>query len=419
MHLSFIFNAIITNDAAVLGLLMALLGFVFYTTSSTHPFWIKFYKAVPALLLCYFIPSIFNSLGIIDGEKSQLYPVVSRYVLPASLVLFTISIDYAGIKKLGGKAIIVFLAGSVGVVLGGPIAVLLFSWLAPDVVGGVGPEAVWRGLTCIAGSWIGGSANQAAMKEVFNVDEKLFSSMIAVDVIWANVWMAFMLYGAGISGRIDKYLKADASAIEELKGKMENFQKSVMRIPTTQDLIKIFAVGFGVMGLSHFLADNIAPWIEHNAPYLEQFSLTSTFFWVIVLATTMGMLLALTPVRNLEAAGASKIGTVLLYVLVVTVGMKMNILAVKENPSLFLLGGVWIMIHAGFSILAAKLIKAPFFFVAVGSQANVGGAASASIVASAFSPALAPVGVLLAVLGYALGTYGAYLCGLLMQAASP
>ena len=104
MHLSFIFNAIITNDAAVLGLLMALLGFIFYTTSSTHPFWVKFYKAVPALLLCYFVPSIFNSLGIIDGEKSQLYPVISRYILPASLVLFTISIDYAGIKKLGGKA---------------------------------------------------------------------------------------------------------------------------------------------------------------------------------------------------------------------------------------------------------------------------------------------------------------------------
>lgn len=412
-------NALITNDAVVLGLLMALLGFIFYSTSSSSPFWVKFYKAVPALLLCYFIPSIFNSLGIIDGEKSQLYPVISRYVLPASLVLFTISLDYAGIKKLGGKAIIVFLAGSVGVVLGGPIAVLFFSWVAPDVVGGVGPEAVWRGLTCIAGSWIGGSANQAAMKEVFQVDEKLFSSMIAVDVICANLWMAVLLYGAGISTKLDKYLKADASAIEELKGKMENFQKNTIRIPSASDLMRICGVGFGVMGLSHLLADNIAPWIETNAPYLEQFSLTSTFFWVVVLATTFGMLLALTPVRNLEAVGASKVGTILLYVLVASVGMKMNILAVKDNPGLFLLGAFWMLIHAGFTLLAAKLIRAPFFFVAVGSQANVGGAASASIVASAFSPALAPVGVLLAVLGYALGTYGAYLCGMLMQAVAP
>jgi uncharacterized membrane protein len=307
----------------------------------------------------------------------------------------------------------------VGVVLGGPIAVLFFSWVAPDVVGGVGTEAVWRGLTCIAGSWIGGSANQAAMKEVFNVDEKLFSSMIAVDVICANLWLAVLLYGAGISNKLDKFLKADVSAIEELKGKMEEIQKNTIRIPSASDLMKIFGVAFGVMGLSHLLADVIVPWIEKNAPYLEQFSLTSPFFWIVVLATTFGMLLALTPVRKLETVGASKVGTVLLYVLVAAVGMKMNILAVKDNPGLFLLGFMWILIHAGFTLLAAKLIKAPFFFVAVGSQANVGGAASASIVASAFSPALAPVGVLLAVLGYALGTYGAYLCGLLMQAASP
>jgi uncharacterized membrane protein len=414
-----ILDALITNDAVVLGLLMALLGFIFYTTSSSRPFWVKFYKAVPALLLCYFVPSIFNSLGIIDGEKSQLYPVISRYILPASLVLFTISLDYAGIKKLGGKALVVFLAGSVGVVLGGPIAVLFFSWVAPDVVGGAGTEAVWRGLTCIAGSWIGGSANQAAMKEVFNVDEKLFSSMIAVDVICANLWLAVLLYGAGISTKLDKFLKADASAIEELKGKMEEIQKNTIRIPAASDLMKIFGVAFGVMGLSHLLADVMVPWIEKNAPYLEQFSLTSPFFWIVVLATTFGMLLALTPVRNLETVGASKVGTVLLYVLVAAVGMKMNILAVKDNPGLFLLGFMWILIHAGFTLLAAKLIKAPFFFVAVGSQANVGGAASASIVASAFSPALAPVGVLLAVLGYALGTYGAYISGLMMQAVAP
>ena len=419
MQTLFILNAIITNDAVVLGILVSILAFVFYTSSSTSPFWLKFYKAVPALLLCYFLPSVLNSAGVIDGDKSQLYPVISRYVLPASLVLFTISIDYAGIKKLGGKAIIVFLAGSVGVVLGGPIAVLLFSWIAPEVVGGNGPEAVWRGLTCIAGSWIGGSANQAAMKEVFTVDDELFSTMIAVDVIWANFWMAILLYGAGISAKMDKFLNADASAIEELKGKMEQFHSSNMRIPTASDLMKIVGVGFGVMGLSHFLADLIVPWIETNAPYLNQFSLTSSFFWIVVLATTFGMLLALTPVRNLEGAGASKVGTVLLYVLVATVGMKMNILAVKDNPSLFLLGGVWILIHAAFTVGVAKLIKAPFFFVAVGSQANVGGAASASIVASAFSPALAPVGVLLAVLGYALGTYGAYICGLMMQAVAP
>ena len=412
-------DALITNDAVVLGLLMVLLGFIFFTTSSGHRFWLKFYTVVPSLLLCYFIPSLFNSAGIIDGEKSQLYTVVSRYILPVSLVLLTISIDFPALKKLGPKAVIVFLAGSLGIVIGGPIAILVFSVFAPDVVGGAGPDAVWRGLTTIAGSWIGGSANQTAMKEVFNVGDKVFSAMIAVDVIVANIWTACLLYGAGIAPKLDKKLNADASSIEELKLKMEEFQRRNSRIPTTADLMKICGVGFGVMGLSHWLADMIAPAIKEHAPFLEQFSLTSVFFWIVVIATTVGLLLSFTRARYLEGVGASKVGSVLLYVLVATVGMKMDILAIFENPGLFLVGVIWMMVHVITMLVVAKLIKAPFFFVAVGSQANVGGAASAPIVASAFSPALAPVGVLLAVLGYALGTYGGYICGLMMQAVAP
>jgi len=415
----YIFNAIITNDAVVLGLLMTLLGFIFFTTSSNNSFWVKFYKWVPSLLLCYFIPSLFNSAGIIDGEKSQLYYVVSRYILPVSLVLLTISIDFQGLKKLGSKAVIMFLAGTVGIILGGPLAVLIFSFIAPEVVGGVGPDAVWRGLSTIAGSWIGGSANQTAMKEVFNVGDQVFSAMITVDVIVANIWMAFLLYGAGIAPKLDKILKANATDIDELKAKMEDFQKKNATIPSTSDLMKICAVGFGVMGISHWLADMIAPAIEKHAPFLEQFSLTSVFFWIVVFATTFGLLLSFTRVRSLEGVGASKIGTLLLYVLVATVGMKMDIMGIFANPGLFLVGLLWMFFHVIIMLSVAKIIKAPFFFVAVGSQANVGGAASAPIVASAFSPALAPVGVLLAVLGYALGTYGAYICGLMMQAVAP
>jgi len=210
-----------TNDAIVFGILVSILAFVFTTSKSENPFWKKFYKYIPTLLLCYFIPSIFNSLGIISGEESNLYFVASRYLLPTSLVLLTISIDLPEIKKLGPKAIIMFLTGTVGIILGGPLAILIVSSFAPDVVGGVGPDAVWRGLTTVAGSWIGGGANQAAMKEIFNVGDTLFSSMIAVDVIVANIWMAFLLYGAGINERIDAKFQADNSAITELKEKIE------------------------------------------------------------------------------------------------------------------------------------------------------------------------------------------------------
>lgn len=410
---------VITNDAVVLGILFIILAFVFITSHSSRPFWKKFYKYIPSLLLCYFIPSILNSLGLISGEESGLYFMASRYLLPTSLVFLTLSIDFKAILGLGKKAVIMFFAGTVGVIIGGPLAILITSIFAPEIVGGAGPDAVWRGLATVAGSWIGGGANQTAMKEVFQTSDKLFSSMIAVDVIVANIWMAFLLYGAGISKRMDRWFKADSSAIDEVRDKIENYQLSIAKIPNLTNVVTLLAVGFGITGFSHFCADILAPFIKKHAPSLEKFSLTSDFFWLIVIATTAGLILSFTPVRKLEGFGASRIGSLFIYVLVVTIGMKMDIMAVFESPELFLVGLIWIIIHVVILISVGKIIKAPFFFIAVGSQANIGGAASAPIVASAFHPSLATVGVLLAVLGYALGTYGAWICAMIMQVVAP
>ena len=409
---------IFKNDAIVLGILMGILGFVFITSSSKHPFWKKFYKYIPGLLLCYFIPSIFNSLGIISGDSSNLYFVASRYLLPTSLVLLTISIDLHEIKKLGSKALIMFFTGTLGIIIGGPLAIIIVSAVSPDIIDGSGPDSVWRGLSTVAGSWIGGGANQAAMKEVFEVNDSIFSAMVAVDVIGANVWMAFLLYGTGINNKIDSWFQADATSINELKDKIEAYQAQILRIPNTSDTVKVLSVGFGITAFAHFGADIIAPTILQNAPWLSRFSLTSSFFWLIVLSTIISVALSFTKARELEGVGASRIGSVFIYILVATIGMKMNVMAVFDNPGLFIIGLIWMAIHAFILIAVAKIIKAPFFFLAVGSQANVGGAASAPVVASAFHPSLAPVGVLLAVLGYAIGTYGAWLCGILMQTVS-
>ena len=409
---------LIINDATVLGILMSILGIIFLTSSSKKPFWVEFYKYVPALLLCYFIPSIFNSLGIISGDSSNLYYVASRYLLPTSLALLTISIDLKEIRKLGFKALILFFTGTLGIIIGGPIAILIVSSINPAIIGGSDIDSVWRGLSTVAGSWIGGGANQAAMKEVFQVDNEIFSAMVAVDVIVANIWMAFLLYGAGINDKIDNWLQADSSSINVLKNKIEAYQAQILKIPNTADTIKVLSIGFGITAVAHFGADLIAPWIFQNAPLLAKFSLTSKFFWLIVISTTLAVFLSFTKARELEGVGASRIGSVFIYILVATIGMKMNVLAIFDNPGLFIVGLIWMMIHAGMLISVAKFINAPFFFMAVGSQANVGGAASAPIVASAFHPSLAPVGVLLAVLGYAMGTYGAWLCGVLMQLSS-
>ena len=410
---------LIKNDAVVFGILMGILSFVIVTSNSNQPHWKKFYKYFPALLLCYFIPSVFNSLGIISGKDSNLYFVASRYLLPASLVLLTISVDLPAIKRLGSKAVIMFFTGTVGIVLGGPLSILLASMIAPDLVGGQGPEAVWRGFATVAGSWIGGGANQAAMKEIFDVGDSLFSAMIAIDVIVANIWMALLLYGTGIDDKINKWFDADVSSIDDLKLRMEQYKEQIMRIPETNDTMRVLAIGFGITGIAHLGADTIAPAIKNAAPELARFSLTSGFFWLIVISTTFAILLSFTKLRELECVGASRIGSIFIYILVATIGMKMDILSIFDNPSLFIIGLIWMTIHAILLIIVAKIIKAPFFFLAVGSKANVGGAASAPILASAFHPSLAPVGVLLAVMGYAIGTYGAWLCGILMQAVSP
>ncbi|MDR9374318.1 MAG: DUF819 family protein [Schleiferiaceae bacterium] len=409
---------LLTNDAAVLGLLAVILALIFHTSQSPQPFWKKFYTYVPALLLCYFVPSVFNTLGVIDGEQSQLYFVASRYLLPTSLVLLTLSIDLKEIWKLRHKAGLMFITGTVGIIIGGPLSILIVSTFAPEVVGGAGPDEVWRGLSTIAGSWIGGGANQAAMFEVFKPSGELFSATIAVDVIVANLWMAFLLYGAGMSDRVDGWFKADGSAVTALRKKVENYQLSIAKIPSLRDVMVILGVGFGATAVGHLLADAIAPFIENNYPTLKKFSLSSPFFWIIVTATTVGIILSFTRTRKLEGAGASRLGSAMLYVLVATIGMKMNVLAIFDNPGLFLVGLIWMLFHVTLLLSVGRLIKAPFFFTAVGSQANVGGAASAPVVASAFHPSLAPVGVLLAVFGYAVGTYGAYLAGILMQIAS-
>ncbi len=412
---------IITNDAVVLGILLSVLALIFVSASSKNPFFVKFYTYVPPLLLCYFVPALLQyPLNLISGDVSNLYAVASRYLLPASLILLCLGIDFKGMWNLGPKALIMFLTATLSIVLGGPVALFFVMKVAPGILP-VDSDELWRGLSTIAGSWIGGGANQTAMKEIFEVSDALFASMIVVDVIVANIWMGFLLYGANISDKVDRWLKADNTAITELKEKMENYQASVSKNPSTTDIFVLMGVAFGGVALAHYLTDIITPWMLNHSDWLNSVrlnSLYSDFFWLIVIVTTIGLLLSITKARKLEGLGASKWGSVFIYILVATIGMKMNLKDIFSNLSLFSVGIIWMLVHVIILLIVARIIRAPLFFVAVGSQANVGGAASAPIVASAFSPALAPVGVLMAVLGYALGTYGGIICALLMQAVS-
>ena len=416
-------NPLFTNDAIVLGILMLSIALVFYTSSLKSGFWNKFYKFIPALLMCYLVPAIFNSLNIISDSNSQLYFVASRYFLPASLVLMTLSIDLKAIRNLGFKALLMFLTGTVGIVIGGPIAIIIISTFSPETVGGAGPDAVWRGLSTLAGSWIGGGANQAAMLEIFNYNPSKYGGMVLVDIVVANLWLAIILLGIGRSERIDKWLKADNSAIEELKLKVSTYTKSVSRTPELKDYMIMLGLAFVAVGFSHWASEFISMFLIANFELFSDktsalASFSSTFFWLITIATAFGVGLSFTKAKSYEGTGASKIGSIFIYFLVATIGMKMDLTSVFSNPGLLLIGIIWMSIHAGLLILVAKVIKAPYFFLAVGSQANVGGAASAPVVASAFHPSLTSVGVLLAVFGYVVGTYAALGCTILMELSS-
>lgn len=414
---------LITNDTVVFGLLTLCLGFIFYTSSIGSGFWKRFYSLVPAVLMCYLLPALLASAGIVSDETSSLYAMASRYLLPAALVLMTLSIDLKAIANLGAKALIMFLTGSLGIIIGGPLAILVVSIFSPESVGGSDFDAVWRGLATIAGSWIGGGANQAAMLEIFQYNPEKYGGMVLIDIVVANIWMAFLLFGIGRKARIDRWLKADVTAIETMREKVTAFSEKITRVPGLQDYMMMLFLAFTSVGIAHFFGDTISASlttafesVRDQKSFLS--FLGSNFFWMVVIATALGIFLSFTPARNYEGAGASKLGSVFIYILVATIGMKMDLGKVLENPGLILIGIVWISIHALLLILVAKLIKAPYFFLAVGSQANVGGAASAPVVAAEFHPSLASVGVLLAVFGYVVGTGGALLCAYLMEIAS-
>mgnify|MGYP000977032805 CR=1 FL=1 len=411
----------LASDAVVFGTLALVLGLIFFTRQLNT--FKRFYSIVPAVLLCYLVPSILVSTGVIDATDSNLYTIASRYLLPAALILMTLSIDLKAIVALGPKALILFITATLGIVLGGPLALFLVSLIDPSLLGLEGSQELWRGLATIAGSWIGGGANQATMLEVFGYERSLYGSMVLVDIIVANIWLAILMMSTSKKKEIDRWLKADTKAIDTLQAKVEHYQNEHSRVTSTFDFMGIFAIAFAGVGLAHFLAPRIVQSLLYTFPQLEHpdnvfTSLTSEFLWMVVVATAIGIGASFTKMKKYEGAGASKLGSIFIYILVATIGMQMNLVDALSHPELFAIGLIWISFHALLLIVVAKVIKAPLFFLAVGSQANVGGAASAPIIASEFHPALSSVGILLAVLGYVVGTIGAYLCAILMQAIS-
>lgn len=391
----------IEDPTAILAVLLAVLAAIFWFGET--PAGRRIFSVIPKLVFCYFVPTTLTTLGVLPGD-SILYDWIKAHLLPASLLLLILALDVPGIIRLGPKAVIMLLAGTTGVVIGGPLSLLLLGGLVP-------PESLdqtWRGMAALSGSWIGGGANMVALQQMNNCSDTMLGKMIIVDVFVANIWMGVLLYGAGQQERVDRFSGADTRAIEKLKRRMAEFEARTRRVPTLTDLLIILAFAF-VGAYACFAL---------SKPLGERVPVFDATTWKFILVTTLGMALSFTPARRLDGAGASKIGSVFLYLLVASIGAHADFRKITDAPQLVLIGLVWMACHVTVLLVIARLIRAPLFFVAVGSQANIGGAASAPIVAAAYHPALAPVGVLLAVAGYVLGTYAGMLCAFLLSLAA-
>lgn len=402
----------ITSLSLSFGVLMATIGIIFWSSGLNHPFWKKFYSIMPAIVLCCFVPATLNTIGVFgEGIGKQIYLFVATWLLPAALFLMTLSMDVPRLLSLGWKILIMFFAASFAIILAGPLSLWTYKLISPAAFT---DDSLWRGFSTVAASWIGGAANQAAMKELFQVPDTLFGVMILVDTTNASLWLLLIFILAKHQARIDRWLKADTQAIDHLIIAVESYEREHSRITTLRDFMLIFGLTFFICAIGNEIGKHIATAFA-NVSWASQYSLNNQFFWMVICITVFGILLSFTPARKLDHAGAGKLGTVFIYILIAAIGMQINLKGVLEYWQLLLVGTGWMAIHVVIIFIIARLIRAPLFYLCVGSNANTGGASSAPIVATAFHPALAPVGVLLGILGYAIGTIGGYLSTLMMQ----
>ena len=357
----------------------------------------KIFDVTPPILYAYMIPMLSTTLGITPAA-SPAYDWMIRYLLPVALLLLMMTIDVPALLRLGKPATIMMLAGTIGIVVGGPIALAVFGhWL---------PAEAWKGLGALSGSWIGGSANLVAIAESIDTPDAMLGPVIVVDTVVGYGWMAILLFLSATQARFDRWNRADTSLIEETNARLAARYEAIRRPITVRDVALIVGIGFVGAYLCVAAGDVL--------PELGDPKIVSHTTWAVIVVTTAGLALSFTPVSELEGPGASRMGTVALYLLVTAIGAKGDLAAIVQAPLFLAAGALWIAIHVGIMLAAARAIRAPLFFLATGSMANVGGAVSAPIVASVYHPAMAPIGLLMAVAGYILGIYGGLLCAWLL-----
>ena len=387
-------TALINDPMAVFGFLAAIVALIFWV--SELPRFRKVFEVIPPVIYCYFLPMLTTTVGI-TPSASPLYDWMSSYLLLFALLMLMVSVDLRSVARLGGIALFMVAAGTFGIVIGGPISLLIFR----DML----PADAWTGFAALSGSWIGGTANMVAIAEGVGTTPDAMGPVIVVDTVVGYGWMGVLIAMVGLQGRFDRRIRARTDSIEETNARLAAM--SLERQPIgLRDAVIMIGLGMACAVAARVAGGRIPP--------LGDPTIISGTTWAVLIVVTGGLILSFTPLRQLETKGASHLGYTALYLLLAGIGARADLRAVLDAPVYLLAGAVWIAIHVAVLLIAARLVRAPLFFVATGSMANIGGAASAPVVAGVYHRAMAPIGLLMAVVGYILGIYAAMVCAWLL-----
>jgi uncharacterized membrane protein len=341
-----------TDPNSILVYLLVLIAAIYWLQG--RPGLAPWFRYLPPVIWVYFLPMISTTLGIIPAD-SPLYTWVKIHLLPPALILLLLSANLPALVRLGPKALGTMLCGTLGIIIGGPVALaLLGRWLPADA---------WQGMGALSGSWIGGSSNMVAIGASLGTRDDLFGVMIIVDTVVGYGWMGVVIFLSGFQEVLDRWNGVDTSALATLNRNLDRSQSNREKPLNFPDLILMVAVGmFGGM-----VALKIGAWLP------EVGKIITSFGWTIIIVTLMGILMSLTPLARLESSGASHVGNLFLYLLLATIGAGADFRLIVEAPLFLLVGVIWILVHATILFLGGRLLKAPMFLIATSSQANIGG----------------------------------------------
>ena len=346
-------TALITDPMGVFGFLAAIVAGVFWV--SELPRCKKLFEVVPPVIYVYFLPMLATTAGI-TPSASPLYDWTVPYLLLFALLMLMVSVDVMSIARLGGMALFMVAAGTVGIVIGGPISLLIFQ----DAL----PADAWTGFAALSGSWIGGTANMVAIAESVGTSPDAMGPVIVVDTVVGYGWMGVLIALVGFQSRFDRRTRARTEAVEETNRRLADMDRE--RRPTTlRDAVVM--IGFGMACAVG------AQRLGSAFPAVGDPTIISGTTWSILIVVTGGLALSFTRLRDLEKAGASGLGYTALYLLLAGIGAQADLRAVLDAPVYLAAGAVWIAIHVGVLLIAARIVRAPLFFVATGSMANIGG----------------------------------------------